>query len=143
MCCRPGTSTTSCARRAPTRSALRSGTTSSSPRSRSSATRPPSAPEPEATAPAPCAGRRAPRVGRRSVQRTAGRAVGRRAHQVRVDLEGLGDLALAVLGAPGQRPLRLAAPGELVLGDLELEQALVHVDDDLVAVLDEADEAAL
>src|SRR5699024_8462379 len=36
----------------------------------------------------------------RSVQRPTGGAVGRRAHQVRVDLQGLGDLALAVFGGP-------------------------------------------
>src|SRR5699024_10005629 len=75
--------------------------------------------------------------------RPTGRAVGRRAHQVRVDLQGLGDLPLAVLGAPGQRALGVAAPGELLLGDVELEQALVHVDDDAVAVLDQADQPAL
>src|SRR5699024_11222732 len=37
----------------------------------------------------------------------------------------------------------VAAPGELLLGDVELEQALVHVDDDAVAVLDQADQPAL
>src|SRR5699024_11520860 len=79
----------------------------------------------------------------RSAQRPTGGAVRRRAHQVRVDLQGLGDLALAVFGAPGQRALLLAAASELLLGHVELEQTLVHVDDDAVAVLDEADEPTL
>ena len=48
-----------------------------------------------------------------------------------------------MLGPPRQWALLLAAACQLVLGDVELEQALVDVDDDRVAVLDEADETAL
>src|SRR5699024_834148 len=79
---------------------------------------------------------------RRSVQRTPGGSVGGRAHQVRVDLQRLGDLAGTVLRPPGQRPLGLAPARQLLLVDIELQQALVDVHNDPVTVLDQADKPA-